>query len=438
MNKIFTLTLALAISGTASADKLTMLSFGLPEDEVMMMQPISLGMSPNGKYVCGVIYNGNGFFIGDTEINEMKFIESTGDDGGELRGVSDTGLAIGYNGTPGITYSFEDGIETELACPKEYTYVLGEAITSDGSLLVGSLVAFTSGQQRGAYSTDGKEWKMLPIPSDDELGAYAGMGSTAKYVNGDGKYILGTIGNNIGPSILWVRNDAGEYEIDPIFSKYVVMSREELEAGEKEIMSLTPANISNNGKYAVFKCMLTSGAFVPAYYDTETKTMNVNKELQPIDGYGMGLTLTAVANDGTMIGYIGSIPFYESGGSFILKPGETQAVSFSEAFPSYEEVFYYSESVGFNDPTAISADGRYILGYAFYSPDFNDPNVPAYYTSYIIDTETTSAIKDINAGTAADAVPAAYYNLQGQRVSEMTKGVNIVRMSDGSVRKIIK
>ena len=40
--------------------------------------------------------------------------------------------------------------------------------------------------------------------------------------------------------------------------------------------------------------------------------------------------------------------------------------------------------------------------------------------------------------TAANATPAAIYTIDGKRVGSMQRGVNIVRMSDGTVRKIVR
>ena len=38
----------------------------------------------------------------------------------------------------------------------------------------------------------------------------------------------------------------------------------------------------------------------------------------------------------------------------------------------------------------------------------------------------------------ANAAPAAIYNAAGQRVSNMTKGLNIVKMNNGNVKKVLK
>lgn len=50
-------------------------------------------------------------------------------------------------------------------------------------------------------------------------------------------------------------------------------------------------------------------------------------------------------------------------------------------------------------------------------------------------SNNTTGIKSANA--AADASTVARYNINGQRIGEAQRGVNILRMSDGSVRKVI-
>ena len=82
----------------------------------------------------------------------------------------------------------------------------------------------------------------------------------------------------------------------------------------------------------------------------------------------------------------------------------------------------------------MSADGRYIIGYTFYCEDIDDEEAPAYEITYIIDRETNSAVSEIPQAAGTEAI----YSLDGHRLREMTKGINIVRGVDGKVRKVIK
>lgn len=437
MKKLFTLTLSIALCATVNAESVKILGLGLGvpgEDEPQFM---GLGISPNGRYVCGSIEMGHGFFVADIEANHYQFQVTEDPEGAELRHVDNNGLAIGYNG-PGVTYSI-DGEETVLQTPEgDYKYVLGEAISNDGSIMVGSAVA-TGYATYGAFSKDGSVWELLPEASAEVLGDYAGEGSSAKYVSGDGKVILGCIGS-FGPGVLWMMNEDGEYEMDPIFTQYVVLTEEDMESQEKPLYDLFAMGVSNNGKYALFRGVIVNDeemVFVPVVYNTESRELKIYDEPQEIDIYNLGLTPTAIADNGTIIGIVGQ-PIMGSSGSFILKAGETQAENMAEAYPEFGAMFGFADMMGFCQPTGMSADGRYIVGYGFYSEDFEDEMAPAYYATYVIDTEDVgSGIQNVDE-EGVEATPEAIYSIDGKRLDNMVKGLNIVRMSDGSVRKIFK
>ncbi len=258
-------------------------------------------------------------------------------------------------------------------------------------------------------------------------------------MSGDGKVILGFVGS-FGPAVLWIMNDEGEYEFDPIYTKFVITTQEELESGEKVLYNLTPMAISNNGKYVALQGVVIEDEgykTIPAVYNVEDQTLAMYNEPQEIDLYGIGMTPTAIADDGTMIGIIGSQPMFASAGCFIWKAGEEQAEAFYEAFPAYAESFGFSDSIGYCVPTGISADGRYIVGYGFYCEDFFDDDAFAYNVTYVIDTKSGVSGIDSTVALERPAVQEAVYTIDGKRTDRMTKGINIVRMSDGSVRKVL-
>ncbi|MDE5870803.1 MAG: hypothetical protein K2H22_02505, partial [Muribaculaceae bacterium] len=175
---------------------------------------------------------------------------------------------------------------------------------------------------------------------------------------------------------------------------------------------------------------------MPAVYDTRTQKLQVYNEVQNIDMYDIGLTPTAIANDGTFIGILGSAVL--NGGAFIMKAGETQAEMFTEAFNEYSEVFEFLDLCGYHMPADISADGRRIIGNGWYSTD-QDPyasDANFYFMTYVIDRGETSGIP--TAGADMDtATPTDYYTIDGRHLDTTVKGINIIRMSDGSVRKVI-
>lgn len=435
MKKFFTISTAFAVCLSINADSLKILSLGLGVPGIDEPQLMGLGLSPNAKFVCGAIEQGEGYFIYDLETDICKYETTTDEEGAALYHVDNNGLAIGYNG-PGVTYSFE-GVETQLKTPEgeDYTYVLGEDLSNDGSVMVGEIIG-KGFNNYAAFSKDGGEWTLLPRPSDELLGYFAERGTTAKYVSGDGKVILGQICDNVGPATLWVMNDAGEYEVVPLFDKYVIMPDEDMANGEKPLSGLVPYNVSDNGKYALCRgTVMTEDGYklVPVVYDVENQSIKIYDEPQEVDEYGLGLTPTAIADDSTFIGSIGT-PIFGCTGSFIMKAGETQATLYVDAFPKYAETFVFWDENGMNVPTGISADGRYIMGYSFYSVDAYDPEEPAYFVTYVIDRNEGSAVEETDAVT----LPNAIYSIDGQKISSVKKGINIVRMSDGSVRKIFK
>ena len=119
-----------------------------------------------------------------------------------------------------------------------------------------------------------------------------------------------------------------------------------------------------------------------------------------------------------------------------MNAGETQAELFVDAFPAYAKKYGAGDALGFNVCTAMSADGQYICGYAFYSDDFYDTVSPAYYESYVLDRGNgTVAVEGL---TDSLAMPETIYSIDGHSLRSMAKGINIVRHSDGTVSKVIK
>lgn len=431
MKKIFTLSVAVALCASLNAEEVKILTCGLGIPGFDEPQLMGLGISPNGKYICGAIESGSGIFVANYETGEVKW-NLSGDEGGELRHVDNSGVAVGITDC-GIKYTFQTGEETTLTPPEGYRSVLAEAITNDGSLIVGSLTA-QSFVTTAAYSVNGVDWTLLPIPTKEELGSLdpRSDGSAAKYVSADGKVIFGHLGS-FGVPIAWIRNDEGKYDADFFLAR--------LDDQDLASVSGMYLNMSNNGKYLLMVGRIynaqTQYTNAPIVYNTETKEITVYKDPQPIDDAGNGLYPTAISDDGTIIGTVGQ-PYFNSYGTFIIKAGQTTAEFYNDVFPKYDKTFGVSDMLGFNMPTGISADGRYILGYTFYCEDYNDIDADAYYVTYVIDTQSNgdNSVEGVGADNAV-AVPVGYYNLQGQSVSATNKGVNIVRMSDGSTRKVI-
>lgn len=452
MKKLGILSLALLLGASAYAEEISIIALsgkdvpGAPEE--MKIGTCALGISPNGQYLCGVLENAVAIFVSDWQKNEIKWMFANDDAGGELRNVNNQGIAVGFDG-PGITYSFTTGEQTPLPVPTGVRSILGQAITNDGNIIAGSLVV-DSFQTKAAVKKEGQDWQFLPIPSDEELGEYyakeAAMGSGVQCISGDGKVVYGYLGN-FGIPMLWMMNENGEYEADMFLQKYTKFSAEDFEDESKPFLNATKMamyglSLSNNGKYLTCRCIkgdsLDTAYGVAVVYDTETKELTIYDEDQPADVTGWGLYPTAICDNGTFIGSFGPTST-SSAGSFIMEHGTKQAKSYREAFPEYDKVLGEGDSYGFFVPTGISASGRYVSGYGFYATDYMDADSEEYYASYVIDRGEEYEKAGVNAIAAESsaATPVAFYSIDGKQVKTPAKGINIIRMSDGSSRKVM-
>lgn len=84
--------------------------------------------------------------------------------------------------------------------------------------------------------------------------------------------------------------------------------------------------------------------------------------------------------------------------------------------------------LGFNTAIDFTPDGRYIAGFA------NDAMYN--YIGYVIDRGTSAGIDNVTTGSE-EAVEVARYALDGTLLSAPAKGVNIVKMSDGTTKKVV-
>lgn len=436
MKKVSIIVFALAICAMANAETtLKVLSFGsLQGPGLGEPGMIGLGISPDGRYVCGTLENAVGIFIGDLDSDKMIYAFSEGDDGGQLMNVNNEGVAIGFNGYPGVTFNTE-GIETILRVPDGFKYVVGQDLSADGSVAVGLMVG-DGYQIFPAFSRNGDVWQKLPMP-DMDMGDYNTKQCGARYISEDGKIILGYIGA-LGPATLWRLDDNGEYVADPFFDVYAMRTKEDK---DHPYVTFEAQGMSPDGHYVLIKVCTYSdgvpGLNMPAVYDTQTQTLKVYDEEQKIDVYNIGLTPTAIANDGTFIGMLGSAAV--NAGAFIMKAGESHAEMYVEAFPEYAEIFDFLDFCGYHMPADISADGNRIIGNGWYSPS-DDPysdDALFYFMTYVIDRGLDSGVHAVGAD-ANVAVQTGCCTIDGLRLDTPVKGLNIIRMSDGTVRKVIR
>jgi len=97
------------------------------------------------------------------------------------------------------------------------------------------------------------------------------------------------------------------------------------------------------------------------------------------------------------------------------------------------------------DLTSLGAVAK--IGFTLSSSDNGDygMNTPGYFCFDNFGAEGTEVLPEKNVDvataiadfTANKTQATGYYNLNGMNMTKMQKGVNIVRMADGSVRKIV-
>lgn len=442
MKKIVTLSLVLALGTPLFAERLQI--FRCSEDGIPGRtdpQLMGLSISANGRYICGAIEQGAGIFTADCLTGEVKW-KVCGEAESELRSVDNNGLAIGYIDDDGVLFSFDTEDASFIEAPAGIRYVQGESLSNDGSVMVGSFTA-QSFHTEAAYSVGDEGWKKLPYPTDTELGNLKdkiNSLSAAKFVSGDGSVIVGYLGSFTFP-IIWTRNAEGEYVLDFFPARFVKADSSD---DSKELYGISGVYtcMSNNGKYVATIGLIineenTDTRVVPIVYNTEDKTLKIYKERQDIDEMEVGLYPRAIADDGTFVGTVSS-PSDPAGnfGAFIMKEGHEQADWFVEEFPVFNEELGESDILGLNIPTGISADGQHILGYTFYSKNYDlTSDDPAYYLTYVI------SLVDSGVDQLAPSVeynPHSIYSIDGRKLDRISKGLNIVRDAEGKVRKILK
>ncbi len=442
MKKLLTLSIAAALFGSASADTVQILCSPGAVPGVDEPPLLGLSISPNGRYVCGALEQGIGIFAADLTTGEVKWHVTLDDDtrdGDQLRAIDNDGVAVGYL-ADGVLFSYDTDEFTTLPAPEGFKYCIGEDITPDGSLIIGSLVG-TGFLTDAAYSTDRVHWTLLPMPTEEQFGGLIddSKGSAAKSVSVDGRVILGNIGS-FGAPVIWVRNEAGVYEPDFYMARYVKATEADKNDSTKPLISMTGVYkyLSGNGRYVVgtaLKPIDDDGSYkeVVYVYNTEEKSIVIYDDEQEIDEFGLGLYPMSIADDGTFVGTVGEI-FVGSAGAFIMKAGESQAEFFVDAFPAFAAALGESDSLGTDNPTDITPDGRYILGYIYYSADYWDQSAPAFWETYVIDRGEDAAVGELSTQSA----PKTIYSIDGRQLSQPQKGINIIRNSDGSVTKILK
>lgn len=431
---------------TVSAQSLTEIS---SEEELMEYGGCqTFDMSPDGRFVCGATFAWSGFIYDNEEHKTVLVDEEMGavyiDNSVQLLGINNMGSAVGFDDNGGILVNIDGSYKVLGGYSSETPLILPQSINADGSIIVGA-VANQAWVQNACYWKDG-EIKTLPMLTSEEAG-FQVNGSVAIDVSEDGSIICGYILDRQAryPLVTWTLSDNGEYQLNPVFMDYFEPSNVAIrsddgdiigyETGDKPYLIFTPGAMSPDGKTIAMQVVPnnedeTTIAYKVAFYDVQTGELDViDNPGGVIDDYGF-FTLVSVSNNKEAVGYAGILG--EGMAPFIVygKTGEDKTLN--QAFPNLSELDRYQESQDLGMPylaTSISQDGKYIAGYAV--TIVNDTMVAE---AFIIETGAddtgVATIKDL------DRKEVSLYSVDGKKLDRPVRGVNIIRYSDGSSKKI--
>lgn len=404
-------------------------------------------MSPDGKYVAGSNSSTYGGFIFNLENDQMvNFDVNAAEDENvdvdlQIKAIANNGLAVGWNG-PAATFDFATQKCTTFGATDQYLfngispsakYIVGARY--DGDLTEGTPCVFQNGTPRD-----------LPLPSNSFLG-YESAGAAALSVADNGTvsgYFVDDMATR--PATTWaLLNDGATFFPYPISRPYFAPTAES--SKPYAMFSCDQTTMSPNGKWLVinYEKYVGDGSVIgTARYNLQTDEVEFfspNEEDERFAEVGTEVYGFSIADDGTVVGFYGGA--YGPRVGFLWKAGETDIQRLATAFPGATRLADYDEGY-FNTPSAISADGRYIAGFAYISPEDQDED--EYYLSWVLDTQDPDAV-----GSSTAVAPIvvkdkdkvakikALYSVDGSRRSSLSKGINILRMSDGkSLKKLVK
>lgn len=369
-------------------------------------------------------------FVYDIETGNYAVEAALDDFGADIREVNNDGVATGYNEQ--ACFFYIDGTVDYLYAEEEMSTIARDA-SDDLSVAVGCYYLTTGYLTTACVWKDGKRMD-LPVPTDEELG-FETNGSSAYYTNSDGSVIVGYVVDNFStnPLLVWRLQDDGTYECDPVCTRY--FSPDGDVEGRPYIM-FSPQGFSRNGRYVSLNLSVYDEA---TEWFTEQYIGRLDLESGELETYradGQGeieanseMTATQVSDNGTVIGYtsMGWGPMSQRN-AIIWQKGKTPT-KLATLLPDITKIAAY-DNVGMNTAIDITPDGRYIAGFAM------DENYA--YNGYVIDIGSEAAgVKAVKVADGEAAVEVARYGINGTRLAAPVKGVNIVKMSDGTVKKVI-
>lgn len=404
-------------------------------------------MSPDGKFVAGSNSSTYGGFIFNLENDKMvNFDVNTAEDENvdvdlQIKAIANNGLAVGWNG-PAATFDFSTQKCTTFGATDQYLF---NGISPSAKYIVGARYDSELTEGTPCVFQNGTPLD-LPLPSNSFLG-YESAGAAALSVADNGTvsgYFVDDMATR--PATTWaLLNDGATFFPYPVSRPYFAPTAESTKP--YAMFSCDQTTMSPNGKWLIinYEKYLGDGSIIgTARYNLQTDEVEFfspDEEDERFAEVGAEVYGFGIADDGTMVGFYGGA--YGPRVGFIWKAGETDIQRLATAFPGATRLADYDEGY-FNTPSAISADGRYIAGFAYISPE--DTNEDEYYLSWVLDTQDPNA-----AGSSTAVAPIvvkdkdkvakikALYSVDGSRRNTLSKGINILRMSDGkSLKKLVK
>lgn len=363
------------------------------ESDIDLMSMLGEYMSRNKKYVVGtdqittlpVAWN-----VEKEEAKLIKFKENmilvnteTGESvevedilRGELRGVTDDGIAMGVleSNYSDHAHGFIYNIETEEISlfyeDKRFETNVPWAMTPDGKIIVGFVMTTkddpTSEIPWGVYACvwteGGKSRCLLPTPSAQELG-FEPMYAEARWISDNGKVILGFVESGMGwLACHWIHNADGTYTPHATCAPYYTSEY----IGEDKFIDFTPKAISANGEWISLNVQKEFDFFdfsaTPTPMQAARLNLNTNKlevlDLSPDEVEEYSPEMFSIADNGTTVGRLTDKVGNEQ--AVIWYADDNKITYLADMFQTDEYVQYWESS----SLSYITAGGNCVMGYS--------------------------------------------------------------------------
>lgn len=256
---------------------------------------MAAAISRNGRYAASMMLEytnpSTGEFVGtpfviDLETGQVKEGLATTTDYNVIAAISDDGNTMVYGNVTDVKYAvFANDEKVELNLPASYTTATPQALSSDGSIIVGYATDASTGQFRPIRWVNG-EPVVLEIPETDRFGRPLQTGAMARGCSADGEVVYGSEWKTMS-AIYWVGEQMTHLADDFINPEDITFTTGNTMEGF--ICKLADYNgVSHNGKYfaasfvkkdeeSVYNCF-------PAIVDIETGKITVFDDME---GSGM-------------------------------------------------------------------------------------------------------------------------------------------------------